>query len=388
MKFCVVGAGYVGLANAILFATKYETVILDIDPKRVEKIRNLEPTIKDDLASEYLSNYELNLTATSESAEAFRNSEITFIATPTDFNPDKQFFDTNSVETVIEESIRINPNSLIVIKSTIPVGFTERMRKRFNSEKIIFSPEFLREGQALYDCMHPSRIIIGDKNQEGLKLEKITRSLLEDENTKFILTNPNEAESIKLFANSYLAMRVSFFNELDSYAELQGLNTREIIEGISSDPRIGSHYNNPSFGYGGYCLPKDTKQLAQNMSKSVNKVVNAVIESNEERIKFITQQIIKKNKSNIGIFKLSMKSGSDNYRSSSILKVMQNLKETHNLSIYDPSIIEEKLFNIKVEKDFNTFCEKSDLIVCNRYESKLEKYKFKVYTRDIFEQDL
>lgn len=388
MKFCIVGAGYVGLANAILFAREYETVILDTDRKRVEKIRNSESTIRDDLASEYLSDRKLNLTATSESSEAYRNSEVTFIATPTDYDASKQFFDTSSVEQVIEDSIRINPDSLIVIKSTIPIGFTDRMRKKFNSEKIIFSPEFLREGQAFYDCLHPSRIIIGDKNEEGLKLAKITRSVLEDKQTKFLHTDSNEAESIKLFANSYLAMRVAFFNELDSYSEMQGLATKEIIDGICSDPRIGFHYNNPSFGYGGYCLPKDTKQLAQNMSNSVNNVINAVIESNEERINFITQQIIKKNKSNIGIFKLSMKSGSDNYRSSSILKIMENLKESHNLTIYDPSISEEELFNIRVEKDFNTFCDNSDLIVCNRYEGMLHKYKSKLYTRDIFEKDL
>ncbi len=387
MKFGVAGAGYVGLANAIMFARKYETIILDIDNTKVDKINNSESTIKDDLATQYLSTYELQLKATNKIHDGLKGCDLIFIATPTDYDQDINHFDTESVERVIEESINTNPESLIVIKSTVPIGFTNKMRIKYKTNRIVFSPEFLREGNALFDCMHPSRVIIGDKSEIGIELANIFKNVLDTEDVNFIHTDSNEAESIKLFANSYLAMRVSFFNELDSFSEIEGLNSREIINGICSDPRIGFHYNNPSFGYGGYCLPKDTRQLSRDMSKGINKVINATIESNEDRIKFITQQIINKKQKRIGIYKLAMKSGSDNYRSSSILPIIESLKKSHELTIYDPSVSERRIFGVKVENDFHLFCKNSELIVCNRFESKLEEYKFKVYTRDLFEKD-
>ncbi len=387
MKFGVAGAGYVGLANAIMFARKYETIILDIDNTKVDKINNSESTIKDDLATQYLSTYELQLKATNKIHDGLKGCDLIFIATPTDYDQDTNHFDTESVERLIEESVKTNPESLIVIKSTVPIGFTNKMRIKYKTNRIVFSPEFLREGNALFDCLHPSRVIIGDKSEIGIKLANIFKNVLDAEDVNFIHTDSNEAESIKLFANSYLAMRVSFFNELDSFSEIEGLNSREIINGICSDPRIGFHYNNPSFGYGGYCLPKDTRQLSRDTSKGINKVINATIESNEDRIKFITQQIINKKQRRIGIYKLAMKSGSDNYRSSSILPIIESLKKSHELTIYDPSIFEQEIFGVKVEKDFHLFCKNSELIVCNRFERKLEEYKFKIYTRDLFEKD-
>lgn len=387
MKFGVAGAGYVGLANAIMFARKYETVILDIDDTKVDKINNSESTIKDDLATQYLSTHELHLKATNKIHDSFKGCDLIFIATPTDYDPDTNHFDTDSVERVIEESVKTNPESLIVIKSTIPIGFTNKMRIKYKTNRIIFSPEFLREGNALFDCLHPSRVIIGDKSKIGTELADILKNVIEAEDVNFIHTGSDEAESIKLFANTYLAMRVSFFNELDTFSEIEGHNSKEIIDGICSDPRIGLHYNNPSFGYGGYCLPKDTKQLSHDVRNSINKVINATIESNEDRIKFITQQIINKNQKRIGIYKLAMKSGSDNYRSSSIIPIIESLKKSHELSIYDPSISEQEIFGIKVEKDFHFFCQNSELIVCNRYERKLEEYKSKIYTRDLFQKD-
>lgn len=387
MKFGVAGAGYVGLANAIMFARKYETIILDIDNTKVDKINNSESTIKDDLATQYLSTYELQLKATNKIHDGLKGCDLIFIATPTDYDQDINHFDTESVERVIEESINTNPESLIVIKSTVPIGFTNKMRIKYKTNRIVFSPEFLREGNALFDCMHPSRVIIGDKSEIGIELANIFKNVLDAEDVNFIHTDSNEAESIKLFANSYLAMRVSFFNELDSFSEIEGLNSKEIINGICSDPRIGFYYNNPSFGYGGYCLPKDTRQLSRDMSKGINKVINATIESNEDRIQFITQQIINKKQKRIGIYKLAMKSGSDNYRSSSILPIIESLKKSHELTIYDPSVSEQEIFGVKVENDFHLFCENSELIVCNRFERKLEEYKFKVYTRDLFEKD-
>lgn len=387
MKFGVAGAGYVGLANAIMFARKYETIILDIDNTKVDKINNSESTIKDDLATQYLSTYELQLKASNKIHDGLKGCDLIFIATSTDYDQDTNHFDTESVERLIEESVKTNPESLIVIKSTVPIGFTNKMRIKYKTNRIVFSPEFLREGNALFDCLHPSRVIIGDKSEIGIKLANIFKNVLDAEDVNFIHTDSNEAESIKLFANSYLAMRVSFFNELDSFSEIEGLNSREIINGICSDPRIGFHYNNPSFGYGGYCLPKDTRQLSRDTSKGINKVINATIESNEDRIKFITHQIINKKQRRIGIYKLAMKSGSDNYRSSSILPIIESLKKSHELTIYDPSIFEQEIFGVKVEKDFHLFCKNSELIVCNRFERKLEEYKFKIYTRDLFEKD-
>ena len=387
MKFGVAGAGYVGLANAILFARKYETVILDIDNTKVEMINNSKSTIKDDLATKYLSTHKLQLTATNKIHDGLKGCDLIFIATPTDYDPDTNHFDTDSVEKVIQESVKTNPESLIVIKSTIPIGFTNKMRIKYKTNRIVFSPEFLREGNALFDCLHPSRVIIGDKSKIGTELANIFKNVLDAEDVNFIHTGSNEAESIKLFANTYLAMRVSFFNELDTFSEIEGHNSKEIIDGICSDPRIGLHYNNPSFGYGGYCLPKDTKQLSHDVRNSINKVINATIESNEDRIKFITQQIINKNQKRIGIYKLAMKSGSDNYRSSSIIPIIETLKKSHELSIYDPSISGQEILGIKVEKDFHFFCQNSELIVCNRYERKLEEYKSKIYTRDLFQKD-
>ncbi|MGC9797289.1 nucleotide sugar dehydrogenase [Fervidobacterium riparium] len=390
MKITVVGLGYVGLSLAILLSQNHEVIGLDISEDKVEKINNKISPIKDNEIIEYLKNKNLNLTVTTNKELAYKNTEVVFVATPTDYNPETNYFDTSSVDEVIEDFLEMNDNALIVIKSTIPIGYTERKRKEFSTDRIIFSPEFLREGKALYDNLYPSRIVVGDKTEKG---EKIAKLLLEGAIKKDVpvfLMGSTEAEAVKLFANTYLAMRVAFFNELDTFAEIKGLNTLEIIKGVCSDPRIGDFYNNPSFGYGGYCLPKDTKQiLADYLGNGVpNILIKAIVESNVIRKKHIAEMIANRKPKVVGIYRLAMKKDSDNFRHSSILDVIDFLKEKDiNMVIYEPLIKEDSFRGIKVEKNFDRFIKESDLIVANRLYEELKVIKEKVYTRDLFERD-
>ncbi|ACJ75343.1 UDP-glucose 6-dehydrogenase [Thermosipho africanus Ob7] len=390
MKISVVGLGYVGLSIAVLISQNQEVIGLDISEDKVKKINNKISPIKDKEIIEYLKHKNLNLTATTDKELAYKNAEMIFIATPTDYNPETNYFDTSSVDEVIEDVLKVNEKALIVIKSTIPIGYTERKRREFNTDRIIFSPEFLREGKALYDNLYPSRIVVGDKTEKG---EKIARLLLEGAIKKDVpvfLMDSTEAEAVKLFANTYLAMRVAFFNELDTFAEIKGLNTLEIIKGVCSDPRIGDFYNNPSFGYGGYCLPKDTKQiLADYLGNGVPHIlIRAIVESNTIRKKHIAEMIASKKPKLVGIYRLAMKKDSDNFRHSSILDVIDYLKEKGvNMIIYEPIIKEDNFKSIKVERDFEKFISVSDLIVANRLYEELKIVKEKVYTRDLFERD-
>ncbi|MBB6062814.1 UDPglucose 6-dehydrogenase [Thermosipho japonicus] len=390
MRITIVGLGYVGLSIAVLLSQNHEVIGLDISKDKVEKINNKISPIKDNEIIDYLKHKNLNLMATTDKEKAYKNAEIVFVATPTDYNPETNYFDTSSVDEVIKDVLKINKKALIVIKSTIPIGYTERKRKEFNTDRVIFSPEFLREGKALYDNLYPSRIVVGDKTEKG---EKIAKLLLEGAIKKDVpvfLMGATEAEAVKLFANTYLAMRVAFFNELDTFAEIKGLNTLEIIKGVCADPRIGDFYNNPSFGYGGYCLPKDTKQiLADYLGNGVPHIlIRAIVESNTIRKRHIAEMIERKNPKLVGIYRLAMKKDSDNFRHSSILDIIDYLKERGmNMIIYEPIIKEDSFKGIKVEKDFDRFINESDLIVANRLYSELKNIKNKVYTRDLFERD-
>ena len=389
MKIAIAGTGYVGLSNAVLLSQNNEVVALDIVPEKVELINQRISPIDDKEIKEFFKTKELQLKATTDKKEAYENAEYVVVATPTDYDPVTNYFNTKSIESVIKDVIEINPKATIVIRSTIPIGYTERIKREFEFENIFFVPEFLREGKALFDSLYPSRIIVGEKSTKAEIFANLLRDGAYKETIPILYTNNTEAEAVKLFANTYLAMRVSFFNELDMYSEMHNLNTKEIIEGVCLDPRIGMHYNNPSFGYGGYCLPKDTKQLLANyrIDNIPQKLIEAIVDSNVIRKEFIAKRVLERNPKVVGIYRLIMKAGSDNFRSSAIFDVMEMLKPFVKIIVYEPMAKADEVEGVEFVKEIESFKQISDVILANRIDENLQNVKEKVYTRDIYSKD-